>query len=177
MASPIGHALLGIGLAATIARLTATPTAPALWIGAALVSCLPDLDMIGLGLGVALAKVHRQATHSLLTLSMAILLAMALGRLISVVVPLGYGLAWGVALLAHPLLDVVTTGPRVARAGFGIPLFWPISSQRWFVQHPRFESAPLTAYRSVRTLYKALLPELRWLCAITLVLVVLSYLL
>ncbi|CAN5586853.1 hypothetical protein BH10CHL1_BH10CHL1_26980 [soil metagenome] len=177
MASPIGHALLGIGLATTVAKLTSTPTTPALWIGAAIVSCLPDLDMIGLGLGLSLTKVHRQATHSLFTLSITILVAMTLGRLISVAVPLGYSLAWGVALLSHPLLDVVTTSPSVARAGFGIPLFWPISSRRWFVQHPWFESAPLKAYRSVNTLYKALLPELRLLCPITLVLIVLSHLL
>lgn len=40
------------------------------------------------------------------------------------------------ALLSHPLLDVLTTGPTLGRLGWGIPLLWPFSRRLFYVSRP-----------------------------------------
>ena len=69
MASPVGHALVGVGLAAFSVPLLGVTPGPALWMGAIVASGVPDLDMLGILLGYELDRVHRRATHSLFVLS------------------------------------------------------------------------------------------------------------
>ncbi len=177
MASPAGHALVGLGLAAAVAQATGTPSSPALWLGAIVASGVPDLDFVGTIFGLASRRVHRHATHSLLVLGGLILLgAWGWSRLPGDVEP-GLGLAWAAALLSHPLLDLAGTGPTVAARGFGIALLWPLNSRRWFLRQPILRTAQLTACRSTEEFCKAIGPELSSLAPVLIILVLLSALL
>lgn len=177
MASPVGHALVGMGLAAAVAQATSTPASPALWLGAVVASGLPDLDLVSVIFGLSHRRVHRHATHSLLVLGGLILLAAWAWTLLPGSVEPAFGLAWAAALLSHPLLDLVTTGPAVAIRGFGIALLWPVLSRRWFLQHPIFYTPDFTACRSTGEVWKALLPEVYCLGPASLLVVLLGHLL
>ncbi len=177
MASPIGHTVIGVGLATLVLQSGNAEASPLFWLGAIVASNLPDIDLIGLLLGLPFQRAHRQSTHSLLVLAALLLAVWLLHAVIQGPISLVYFLAWGVALLAHPLLDVVTTGPTDAAAGFGIPLFWPLSSRRWALRRPLFRSAPIRAYRSIKTLSAAILPELIWCAAFSLILLAITCLL
>ncbi len=163
MASPVGHAFIGLGLAAAVTEATGAPTSAALWLGAIVASGLPDLDLLGRNFGLPARRVHRHATHSLLVLGGLILMAAWAWPLLGVGVEPGIGLAWAAALLSHPLLDVVTTGPALAARGAGIPLLWPIISRRWFLQHPLFAAGEFMKCQSRGQAWKALLPEVYFL--------------
>ncbi len=159
MASPIGHALVGIGLAAAISEATGAPSSPALWLGAVIASGLPDLDLLGRIFGLPARRIHRHATHSLLLLGGLILMAAWAWPRLAGGLDSGIGVAWAVALLSHPLLDLVTTGPAVAARGAGLALLWPVVSRRWFLQHPLFAAGEFTGCRSLSEAWKALVPE------------------
>lgn len=160
MASPIGHVLVGVGLAAGVARATGAEASPALWVGTAVASCVPDLDLIGVLFGLSVRRVHRQATHSLVALCGLILMLGCVWSLLPDEMGLGLALAWSVALLSHPVLDVLTTGPKVEDTGFGIPLLWPLTSRRWFLRHPIVDTDGLMRVRSLREVCDVLLPEI-----------------
>jgi len=174
MASPVGHALIGLGLAAAVAEATGTPSSPALWLGAIVASGVPDLDFVGTIFGLASRRVHRHATHSLLVLGSLILVAAWAWTLLPGEVEPGLGLAWAAALLSHPLLDLAGTGPVAAARGFGVALLWPLSSRRWFLRQPVLRTAQLTACRSTEEFCKAMGPELSSLAPALIVLVLLS---
>ena len=177
MASPAGHALVGLGLAAAVAQATGTPSSAALWLGAIVASGVPDLDLVAPIFGLASRRVHRHATHSLLVLGALILgVALVWNRLPGELEP-SLGLAWAAALLSHPLLDLAGTGPVAAARGFGVALLWPLSSRRWFLRQPVLRTAQLTACRSTEELWNAIGPELSGLAPVLIVLVLLSTLL
>jgi membrane-bound metal-dependent hydrolase YbcI (DUF457 family) len=161
MASPVGHALVGMGLAAIAAHATGTSSSAGLWVGAVVASGLPDLDFAGVAFGLPPRRVHRFASHSFVVLAALILIgAWAWVRLPLDLEP-GVGLSWAVALLSHPLLDLLGTGPATAARGYGIGLFWPLSSRRWFLAAPILPSADLRECRYARDVWKAVLPEVR----------------
>jgi membrane-bound metal-dependent hydrolase YbcI (DUF457 family) len=136
VASPIGHAAVGLGAAALVARATGTPDSMLLWLGTPVASLLPDFDL-GLRIfGLKGPRYHRNATHSLAFIALVIAVALAAHVRFGHPAEVGVLLAWSAALATHPFLDVITTGPTVARLGYGIPLFWPISRRRYFVQRP-----------------------------------------
>jgi len=85
LASPIGHALVGTGLAVVLARATGMPDTPVLWLGAALASNLPDLDLLGVTIGFSIRHTHRKASHSLLVLGGLALVVMGIWSLLPVV--------------------------------------------------------------------------------------------
>jgi membrane-bound metal-dependent hydrolase YbcI (DUF457 family) len=66
---------------------------------------------------------------------------------------------WAIALLAHPLIDTLTTTSRPGQPDWGIPLFWPFSSRRYCVARPLVQSASLESYTS-KNAWKALWSEL-----------------
>ncbi len=176
MASPVGHALVGSALAAAVAQATGTPSSPALWLGAIIASGVPDLDFIGPIFGLSSRRVHRHATHSLLVLGGLILLgAWGWSRLPGDVEP-GLGLAWAAALLSHPLLDLVSTGPGTAARGFGVAMLWPLNSRRWFLRQPILRTAQLAACRSGKETWKGIGLEISSLGPACLILVLLSHL-
>ncbi len=158
MASPIGHAAVGIAAAAVVARATDVPGTPALWIGAFVASGVPDLDL-GLAMfGLKGARFHRSFSHSLFSLSVLIA---AMWFVVAGIPSIASGVlwAWAAALFSHPFLDVATTGPPTAARGYGIPLFWPLSHKRWYLQRPILETAEFEACRSVRDVWNGVRPE------------------
>jgi membrane-bound metal-dependent hydrolase YbcI (DUF457 family) len=176
MASPVGHALVGLGIAAAVGQATGTPSSPALWLGAIVASGIPDLDFIGTIFGLPSRRIHRHATHSLLVLAGLILVIARAWPLMFGDVEPGLGLAWAAALLSHPLLDLAGTGPAAAAGGFGVALLWPLSSRRWFLRQPVLRTAQLTACRSAEEFCKAIAPEACCLGPASIILVLLSHL-
>jgi membrane-bound metal-dependent hydrolase YbcI (DUF457 family) len=134
MASPIGHVAFGAAAAIVVARVTGTPDSAALWTGAAVASLIPDFDVALPLLGFS-ERMHRNGTHSLLFAAAVIGAGLwAIPR----VAPQSptIVLAWTVALLSHYVLDVVTTGPTLGKLGWGVPLLWPLTRRRFYVNRP-----------------------------------------
>jgi inner membrane protein len=111
-------------------------------IGWAMLSMLPDSDVIGFSFGIPYESIwgHRGATHSFA-------FALLVGAAVAVVVPPSPRLpraggrrwapAWPAGLLAglvvcsHGLLDSLTDGGR------GVALLWPFTAHRYFAPwHP-----------------------------------------
>ena len=135
MASPVGHLAFGVAAAAVVARATGTPDSVALWLGAAVASGIPDVDVVFPLLGLN-QRYHRNATHSLLFAGVVIAVGLGALRALDLTVGTGIKVAWIAALLSHFLLDVITTGPTLGRLGWGIPLLWPVSRKRFYVSRP-----------------------------------------
>lgn len=135
MASPVGHVAVGVATAIVVARATGTPDSTPLWVGAALASGIPDVDVVFPLLGLS-KRYHRNATHSLLFAAVVIAAGLAAIRAFDLAPTAGLQLAWIAALLSHLLLDVLTTGPTLGRLGWGIPLLWPVSRRRFYVTRP-----------------------------------------
>jgi membrane-bound metal-dependent hydrolase YbcI (DUF457 family) len=136
MASPIGHVMMSIGCAGTVAGGLGMDSTPALWAGAAVAGCLPDLDLVPSLWGVPYRRTHRQASHSILVLAPLVALAFAVAHALDGPPDWRLMAAWTAALLSHLVLDVLCTGPVLGRLGHGIPLFWPLTRRRWFVRQP-----------------------------------------
>jgi inner membrane protein len=87
---------------------------------------LPDLDLIGVGLGLPNVGAcgHRGASHSLVVpLGVLLIVALAAPRM---KLPRWRTAALSsLAVASHLLLDAMTVGSR------GIPLFWPVDFQRF----------------------------------------------
>jgi membrane-bound metal-dependent hydrolase YbcI (DUF457 family) len=104
-------------------------------MGAVVASGLPDLDVVFPLFGFS-KRFHRAGSHSLLLIGIFLILAWVLTDKLGVRVDRGTLLAWSAALLSHPFFDVITTGPKLGALGWGIPLYWPISSRRFWVTWP-----------------------------------------
>ncbi len=137
MASPVGHLAFGLAAVSVVARATGTPDSTALWLGAAVASGIPDLDVAFPLLGLS-KRHHRNATHSLLFAAIVIAAGLTATRVLGLEPGHNVEIAWVAALLSHLLLDVLTTGPTLGRLGWGIPLLWPLSTRRFHVQRPFF---------------------------------------
>lgn len=159
MASPVGHALVGVGLAALSVPLLDGSPSPALWVGAVIASGVPDLDFLGVLLGFKLERIHRKATHSLFVLSALAALVMWISRWPGVPLDTSTVWVWTIALLAHPLVDILTTSRQAGQTHWGIPLFWPLLSRRFYMQRPLVQPPSLSSYTS-HALLRDLLPEL-----------------
>ncbi len=143
MASPIGHMVVGVGVAGAVAGTLGLHTSPTLWAGAAVASCLPDLDLIPRLWGVSFRRTHRKATHSTLVLVPFVGLSWLVAQIFQLPLELQLVVAWTASLLSHLVLDVLSTGPVLGLHGHGIPLFWPLTHRRWFVREPMFPEANL----------------------------------
>jgi membrane-bound metal-dependent hydrolase YbcI (DUF457 family) len=159
MASPVGHALVGVGLAAVSVPLLGVTPGPALWMGAIVASGVPDLDIVGVLLGYKPERVHRRATHSLFVLSA--LAALALLASLAPWAPFDAPTVWvwAIALLAHPLVDALITRNEEGANNWGIPLFWPLWSRRFCLPRPLVRPPTIDSYTSP-SLLRDLLPEL-----------------
>jgi inner membrane protein len=138
MPSALTHAAVGFALAPAFAR----PGAPRrLWLLGALAAAAPDLDVIGLRLGIDYAAPmgHRGLSHSLV---FAALLAAALVPLARAGPSFPLRRAWlylFAAAASHGLLDMATDG------GLGVALFAPFSSARLFFPFRPIAVSPLSA--------------------------------
>ena len=139
MPTILTHAAVPLTLAAGLG-LRRVP--PRLLIAGLMAAVLPDLDVIGLRLGVAYAHAfgHRGATHSIL----AALLSGLIGTVIAPWLrasrrPAALFLA--ISTLSHPLLDMLTNG------GLGVALCWPFLDSRYFFPIRPIVVAPLGLHR------------------------------
>ena len=135
MASPIGHLAFGLAAASVVARATGAPDSTELWLGVAVASGIPDLDVAFPLLGLP-KRWHRNATHSLLFAAVVIGGGLAALSALSLRPGFEVELAWIAALVSHLVLDVVTTGPTLGKLGWGIPLLWPFSTRRFHARRP-----------------------------------------
>jgi len=142
----------------------------------ALAGTLPDLDSIGLRLGIPYGHLlgHRGLTHGIpFAIAAGVLLAwLALrGRSAARREWLGLALLFGVIVASHGLLDSCTDGGR------GVALLSPFTNERFFSPWRPLRVAPIGLGRFVsgRGLV-ALKSELRWLGAPLLLLLLLGWL-
>lgn len=165
----------------TIFTHTAVPLALGLGLGSGAIprrlllagvaaSMVPDLDVIGLKLGIAYADSmgHRGITHSLLFALVLGLFATAFASRLRAS-PLAAGLFVFVSCASHGLLDMCTNG------GLGIAYLWPFSSDRYFLPWHLIQVSPLSldkvfSARGLEVLYSELqwiwLPSLLAACAL-----------
>lgn len=126
---------LGMAVGATVipARLLAAGV---------LASVLPDLDLIGLRLGIPYGDAfgHRGASHSIVAaVFFGFLAALCSQHLRST--RLVAFLFVTVAGISHAVLDMLTNG------GGGVALLWPLTEQRYFFEVRVIEVAPLSVRR------------------------------
>lgn len=149
----IGHIAVGMAVARVYPRqpLSLPGKLGAMVFWSAL-SLAPDADVIGFKLGVPYhaAWGHRGATHSFAFCFGAAVVIALCARAFSLPVGRTF-VAAAVALVSHPLLDVVTDG------GLGCALFWPLSTERHFAPWNPIPVAPIGKhYFSARGLSVAL---------------------
>jgi inner membrane protein len=104
-------------------------------------SMLPDIDVIGFGLGVPYAAPfgHRGATHSFLAailVALLVLLVLLLARPARLPPRLSALLALAV-VASHDVLDTMTDG------GLGCALLWPLTNHRYFAPWRPIPVAPI----------------------------------
>jgi membrane-bound metal-dependent hydrolase YbcI (DUF457 family) len=166
--------MVGMATAAVVARGLDAPSSASLWIGAFIASGVPDLDLAVAVFGLKGPRFHRNASHALPVIALGLggaWLALVGGP--NLVAPEVFWV-WCSALVSHPLLDVLTTGPIGAGRGYGIPLWWPLSRRRWFLQRPVLETADFGACRSARDVWEGIRPEIYRLGPVALAVFVLA---
>lgn len=158
MATPLSH--LAVPLALTLA-LGGDIVPPGLMALALACAVLPDIDALGLWLGIPYEHPfgHRGFTHSL---PFAVALAGA-GSLLAPALGCDPAVAFAVLLVSaasHGLIDAMTNG------GLGIAFFSPFSRRRSFLPWRVIEVSPLrpSALFSRRGL-RVLRSEMRWVWA------------
>ncbi len=159
MASPLGHAAVGAAAAAVVARAMDTPFTPLFWVGAIVASGIPDLDLILAWFGKTGPRYHRNASHSVFVLATVVGGCWFVSNAFWPNVSGGLLWGWSATLLSHPVLDVATTGPKLAARGYGIGIFWPLSRHRFFAPRPLVDTPELEGCRSIRELIVLLRPE------------------
>lgn len=140
MASAFTHAFVGAVLGKAVQGGKKMPAR--FWSALAVCAALPDLDVVGMALGVPYASPfgHRGFTHSLL---FAALLAWLLLELL-VLQATRFSREWWVLWLclflstaSHGFLDAFTNG------GLGIAFFWPFDDTRYFFPWRPVQVSPL----------------------------------
>lgn len=142
MATPVGHALVGVtvGLAATGRRPLTTP-----WGDVALFAAMgvaADLDFVPGFLFGAWDSLHHGPTHSVGAALIVAALAALAGRLLG-----GRAWRWGLALglvyLSHVVVDALTMDFSPPP---GVPLWWPLSGEFVMADHPVFMAVRREAF-------------------------------
>lgn len=141
LATPVSHLAVPLALSAALGVHLVPPELMLLALAYAL---LPDIDALGLWLGIPYEHPlgHRGFTHSLLfsvvLASIGSLLAPALGAQ-----PLLAFLLLLVCIASHGLLDALTNG------GLGAAFFSPFSRRRYFLPWRVIEVSPLSLFALV----------------------------
>ena len=101
-------------------------------------SVIPDLDVVGLRLGIPYeaALGHRGATHSLVFAAAVAVVGAALHRALDSRARTAFAFLF-VAGASHAVLDALTSG------GLGVALLWPFSDARYFAPVRPIPVAPL----------------------------------
>ena len=129
-----------------------------LLVAGVVASVVPDLDVVGLRLGIDYSHAlgHRGISHSLL-------FALALGSLAALRAPwlkttrrMAFAFIFA-STASHGLLDMMTNG------GLGIAIWWPLSDERLFLPWQVIEVSPLSFRRFVSAAWLSVLQsELFW---------------
>lgn|SRR5574341_1526614 len=164
MASPLGHVIVGTGVAAAMAGAVGADSSPTVWVGAAMAACMPDLDLLPTLWGARYWRVHRQWSHSILVQAFLAGLLWAASGALALGMDWRYLAVWGAALASHSVLDLFCTGPALASRGLGIPLLWPVTARRWHVRRPIVPDQDLLETPSPAMIARACLWELLQLC-------------
>ena len=159
MATIISHAVAAAGIAALF---PARSLKPRVWIAGAVVSMLPDADVVGFRFGIAYGDVlgHRGFTHSLVFA--ALLAAVATFVLFPTArAAVHRGLVCGYLFLAtasHGILDALTNG------GHGVAFFAPFENSRYFFPFSPIEVSPIGISRFFSSRgAEVLLNEMQWI--------------
>jgi inner membrane protein len=101
-------------------------------------SFLPDADVAGFAFGVRYGDEwgHRGATHSFV-FSLALGVAVGVAAWLIRRPPVRTGVAAGLVLASHPLLDILTNG------GLGCAVFWPFDLTRYFAPWTPIPVSPI----------------------------------
>jgi inner membrane protein len=116
---------LGLGSGAISGRLLLAGVAA---------SIVPDLDVYLEHYWSAIG--HRGVTHTLVAALLAGFCAALIARALRTTRLTAFAFVFA-CLLSHPLLDMCTNG------GSGIPLFWPLDDERYFMPWTPIEVSPL----------------------------------
>lgn len=136
MPTILTHAIVGLGLT-ELAPLPAKP--PWLWVVAAVMAALPDLDVIGLPLGVPYRSFfgHRGFVHSL---ACSVVLGFVLGCALQAPLATPWwqlGAFLCIVMASHGVLDGFTNG------GLGIAYFAPFNNARYFFPWQPIQVSPI----------------------------------
>ena len=138
MPTVMTHAVVGMAAGA----LTPFTKRPAFWIASALLPVLPDLDVVGLPLGVPFLSMwgHRGITHSL---AAAVVLGVIVARLTTRTPgerTLPLAVYFTLITASHGVLDALTTG------GPGVAFLAPFDATRYFFPWRPIPVSPLAAH-------------------------------
>jgi inner membrane protein len=156
MPTILSHPAVAIGFLPWFKNNGFTPRV--LFIGV-LLTILPDLDVIGLWMGVPYSHMlgHRGLSHSI---PFAIILAGVIARIVTRDVdikPIVLWLYFSLCMVSHGLLDAVTNG------GLGIAFFAPFSGERYFFNFHPIEVSALAPSRFVtERMLNVLVSEIIW---------------
>lgn len=148
------HAVVGLGLAVT-AGLFRSPLATGLSVTLAV---LPDLDVVGLYLGIPYGSFlgHRGFSHSLCcALLVGLIVALSTGSVLAV----PWWLLWiyfFVVMASHTLLDGLTNG------GLGMAYFSPFDTRRYFFPWRPIQVSYIGMAFFRRQALSVLWSEVRW---------------
>lgn len=124
----VGHIAVGMAAARWRKRkgVALAALAPSM-LGWALLSMLPDSDVIGFSFGVPYGSImgHRGITHSI-AFALIVAIAVALIARRCGASALRTGALAALVVISHGLLDTLTDG------GHGVALLWPLSAHRFF---------------------------------------------
>jgi len=154
----LGHVAVGL-LAGRILKPTSLGAATKPMLVFASLSLLPDLDYIGVALGVPDAGPcgHRGAAHSLIPALVIGVAAFLSAKSLSLPRWRIATLAW-LVVASHSLLDAMTVGSR------GVPILWPFSFWRFEMPWRPIPDAPCgLAYLSLKGLHVASIEFLQFL--------------
>ena len=115
---------------------------PRLLVAGIAASMAPDLDALGLRLGIAYSDIdgHRGLMHSLAFAALLALVAAMAARPLRTTRARAFAFVLACAA-SHGLLDMMTTG------GLGVAWFWPLSDTRHFLPWRFIKVSPLTVAR------------------------------
>ncbi len=107
-----------------------------------LASVLPDLDLIGLRMGIPYGDAfgHRGASHSIFVAVFFGIIAAIFSKQLHCTKLIAFVIVT-VAGASHAVLDMLTNG------GGGVALLWPLTEQRYFFEVRVIEVAPLSVRR------------------------------
>jgi inner membrane protein len=138
LATVFSHAVAALGIGACFYR----PEVPKrVWVLGALCAAVPDLDVIGFGLGIDYADPfgHRGFTHSLFFAAIlgAAVVGFAFPKGVTGLGRFPLWLFFFLATASHGFLDAMTNG------GLGVAFFAPVDNSRYFFPWTPIQVSPI----------------------------------